>query len=69
MLAAMEKLAVIPIAIGILRAELLDMKQERDESFRKFASKVKGKAETCNYTVDVECSGAECAKSDHNGFH
>ena len=40
-LAAMQKLAVIPVAIGILRAELLDMKQERDETFRKFSSRVK----------------------------
>ena len=62
LLAAMKKIAVIPRAIGILRAELLDMKQERDESFRKFSSKVKGKAETCNYAVDVECSKADCTQ-------
>ena len=62
LLVAMKKIAVIPRAIGILRAELLDMKQERDESFRKFSSKVKGKAETCNYTVDVECSKADCTQ-------
>ena len=62
LLAAMLKIAVIPRAIGILRAELLEMRQERDESFRKFSSKVKGKAETCNYTVDVECCKADCTQ-------
>ena len=44
-LAAMKELAVIPIATGILRSELLEMKQNRDEVFRNFASRVRGKAE------------------------
>ena len=39
-LAAMKKLAIIPIATGILRSELLEMKQNRDEVFRNFASRV-----------------------------
>jgi hypothetical protein len=56
MLQAMKKLSVIPIATGILRAELLEMKQLRDEPFRKFASRVRGKAEICEYTIDVTCS-------------
>ena len=54
-LTAMEKLAVIPVPTGFLRAELLNMKQERNETFRKFSSKVKEKAETCNYSVTVTC--------------
>ena len=29
----MKSLAVIPIAIGVVRAELLNMKQKRDEPF------------------------------------
>ena len=45
----MKNLAVIPVATGIVRAELLEMKQLRDEAFRKFASRVRGKAETCEY--------------------
>ena len=55
-LRAMKKLAVIPIATGIVRSELLEMKQLRDEAFRKFASRVRGKAETCEYVTSVECS-------------
>ena len=54
-LLAMKKLAVIPIATGILRSELLEMKQLRDEAFRKFASRVQGKAETCEYSIDITC--------------
>lgn len=54
-LSAMKKLAVIPIATGILRSELLEMKQLRDEIFRKFASRVRGKAETCEYETSATC--------------
>jgi len=54
-LKAMKNLAVIPVATGIVRAELLEMKQLRDEAFRKFASRVRGKAETCEYKVRFEC--------------
>ena len=48
-LRAMKKLAVIPIATGIVTSELLEMKQLRDEAFRKFASRVRGKSETCEH--------------------
>ena len=54
-LSAMKRLAVIPIATGIIRSELLEMKQLRDEAFRKFASRVRGKAETCEYVTRVKC--------------
>ena len=55
LLSTMKKLAVIPIATGIIRSELLEMKQLRDETFRKFASRVRGKAETCEYETSVVC--------------
>ena len=48
-LGKMKSLAVIPVAISVLRAELLEMKQKRDEPFRTFASRVRGKAETCKF--------------------
>ena len=53
LLSTMKKLAVIPIATGIIRSELLEMKQLRDEAFRKFASRVRGKAETCEYETGL----------------
>ena len=64
-LSAMKRLAVIPIATGVVRSELLEMKQLRDEGFRKFASRVRGKAETFDYTTRVRC---ECAKEMEVNF-
>ena len=46
---AMKSLAVIVVATGVLRAELVRMQQKRDESLRTFAARVRGKAETCAY--------------------
>ena len=54
LLATMKDLAVIAVAPGVVRAELMQMHQDRDESFRTFAAKVRGKAETCGY-VNHEC--------------
>ena len=45
-MATMKMLAVIPVATGVLRAELIEMKQKHGESFRTFSSRVRGKAET-----------------------
>ena len=44
-MAVTRSLAVIPIATGVLRTELVQMKQQRDEPFRAFAANVQGKAE------------------------
>ena len=54
-LATMKKLVVIPVAIGVVRSELLDLKQMREEPFRSFASRVRGKAETCEFQIDHKC--------------
>ncbi|XP_048576277.1 uncharacterized protein LOC125557593 [Nematostella vectensis] len=53
---AMRSLSIIPIATCVLRTELLQMRQERDESFRSFTAKVRGKAETCAYNAKCSCS-------------
>ena len=52
---AMKSLAVIAVATGVMRAELVRMQQERDESFRAFAARVRGKAETCAYITKCTC--------------
>ena len=52
---AMKSLAVIAVATGVSRAELVQMHQERDESFRSFAARVRGKAEICNYITKCSC--------------
>ena len=51
----MKSLAVIVVATGVMRAELIRMQQERGESFRAFAARVRGKAETCAYITKCTC--------------
>eukprot|EP00794_Sanderia_malayensis_P001787 gene1787-1990_t len=55
LLLAMHSLAVIPVATCVLRTELLQLHQERDETFCAFTDRVRGKAETCAYTTECEC--------------
>ena len=64
LLAAMRSLAIIPVATCVLRTELLQLRQERDEPFRTFTAKVRGKAETCSYTTSCTC-GASVDYTDH----
>ena len=42
--AVMKSFAVIPVAVGVLRAELMQMSQSADEQFRTFAARVHGKS-------------------------
>ena len=53
--AAMKSMAVIAVATGVLRAELVAMNQEKDKAFRAFAARVRGKAETCSYSICCSC--------------
>ena len=64
LLDAMRSLAVIPVATGVLRTELLQLRQERDEPFRAFTARVRGKAETCAFTTICEC-GKNVDYTDH----
>ena len=63
-LAAMRSLAVIPVATSVLRTELLQLRQERDEPFRTFTARVRGIAETCVFTTKCEC-GKSVDYTDH----
>ena len=53
---AMKSLAIIPVSRGVKRAELADMNQSPDEVFRAFAARVRGKAETCAFSIVFTCS-------------
>ena len=64
-LGKMKSLAVIPVAISVLRAELLEMKQKRDEPFRTFASRVRGKAETCEFFARMNCVCGQLNRLDY----
>ena len=57
-----KSLAVIPVALGVLRADLAAMRQDPDEPFRTFAARVQGKAETCEFktTYRGNCSANGC---------
>ena len=55
LLQMMRSLAVIPVATGVLRSELISMQQKREEPFRSFCARVRGKAETCSYTASHHC--------------
>ena len=66
LLSAMRRLAVIPVATGVLRSDLIlvQMRQLRDEPFRAFAARVRGKADTCAFTIDCTC-GLKINYTDH----
>ena len=54
-MSTLHSLAVIPVAKGVIRAELMKMEQQNGENFRTFAARVKGKAETCGFNIEVPC--------------
>ena len=64
LLSAMRRLAVIPVATGVLLSDLMQMRQLRDEPYRAFAARVRGKADTCAFTVDCTC-GLKVNYTDH----
>ena len=49
------RLAVVPIATVVLRTELIQMRQMREESFRSFSARVRGKADTCAFSTECSC--------------
>ena len=59
-----RRLAVIPIATSVLRTELMQMCQMRDESFGSLAARVRGKADTCAFSADCSC-GLKVNYTDH----
>ena len=51
----MESFAVIRVAKGVIRGELMRMTQGNDESIRTFTARVQGKAETCGFVTTSRC--------------
>ena len=52
---AMKSLAIIPVSLGVKRADFMVMHQNAEEQFRSFAARVRGKAETCEFRVSHKC--------------
>ena len=64
-ISSMRSFAVIPVATGVRRAELMNIRQAPDEVFRTFAARVKGKAETCAFSTSTQCKCGEEVKADY----
>ena len=60
LLKKIKKMAVIPVAVCVRRAELMSMRQDHGENARAFYAKVKGKAATCSYSAG--CSSDTCTQ-------
>ena len=56
-MAAIKRLAVVPVAMGVRRAEMLSMKQHMGELARYFAAKLQGQAATCSFQVMFTAAG------------
>ena len=65
LMASMKVLVVIHVATGVIRSELLDLKQKRDEPYRSFSARVLGKAETCGFTTKSMCLCGQLNKVDY----
>ena len=63
--ATMHRLAVVPVAISVMRAELLQLRQAPDEPFRSFTARVQGKAETCSFATSFTCTCGVEAPADY----
>ena len=62
---AMRSLAVIPVARGVIRAELFQMRQSHEEPIRTFSARVRGKAETCGFTTSTKCPHGSPMQADY----
>ena len=60
----MRRLAVISIATSVLRTGLMQMCQMREEFFRSFAARVRGKADKSAFSADCSC-GLKVNYTDH----
>lgn len=60
-----KSLAVVPVALGVIRSELSGMRQDPEEPFRTFAAHVQGKAEACDFKTvfNGKCSHCDTAYS------
>lgn len=56
---AIQKMAVLQVAVSVRRTKLLATKQEPGQLFREFFANVRATASTCNYSVP--CPHACCA--------
>ena len=61
----MVSVAVIKVAVGVKRAELVSLHQDDDKPLRKVAKFVRSKAETCNFNTFSKC---KCGKKNFTSY-
>ena len=59
---SIRKLAVVPVAMGVRRSEMLNMSQDVGELSRTFLAKVQGKAATCEFRT--KCTEECCREGE-----
>ena len=59
-LSLLKLLAVVPVALGVVRSELTALTQDADEPYRTFAARVHGKAEICEFTTSYSGTRTGC---------
>ena len=66
----LKSIAVVTVALGVLRSELFTMRQDPDETFRTFSARVQGKAEVCEFktSFDTSCSNCNTVLSGHTYY-
>ena len=65
---AMKSLAILPVLLGVKHADFMAMHQNVEEQFRAFATRIRGKAETCEFMVSHRCTcGKESCVSYKDG--
>ena len=61
----MESVAVIKVAVGVERAELVSLHQDQNEPFTTVSSRFRSKAETCSFTTIIKC---KCGKGNVTSY-
>ena len=59
-----KKHAVLRVSLGVVRAGF--MTQDSDERFSYFATRVREKASTCEFNIEVRCN--KCGETNHTKY-
>ncbi len=60
---AMQRMAVLQVAVSVRRTKLLATTQEPGQSFREFFANIRATASTCEYSI--KCPHPCCAEKEH----
>ena len=63
-LALIKNMAVVPVAMGVRRADLLTIKQDSNKTARAFTTKIQGRAATCAFSS--KCPTLTCGDKNED---